>query len=55
MKKEQNEDAGIKILIKIYKKKFKIPENLNFYSGEDYKKAEKKFLKYSLISGGRKV
>jgi hypothetical protein len=51
MKKEQNGDTGIKFLIKIYKEKFKIPENLNYYSAEDYKKAEKKFLKYTLFEG----
>lgn len=51
MKKEQGGDAGIKILVKIYKEKFKIPENLNHYSDGDYKKAEKKFLKYALARG----
>ena len=48
------EDRGIKVLIKIYKEKFEIPENLNHYSDSDYKKAEKKFLKYALSHGNIK-
>ena len=41
-------NRGIQALIKIYKKIFRIPENLNHYSEKDYRNAERKFLKYSL-------
>jgi hypothetical protein len=41
-------NRGIRALIKIYKKIFRIPENLNHYSEKDYRIAERKFLKYSL-------
>ena len=51
MKKEQNKTTGLEVIIKTYKEIFSIPENLNHYSEEDYKKAEKKFLKYALTEG----
>ena len=36
-KKEQN---GLKLLIRRYREQFRIPENLNHYSKEDYQAAE---------------
>ncbi|MFC1886290.1 hypothetical protein ACFLZM_04470 [Thermodesulfobacteriota bacterium] len=36
-------DSGIQLLLKKYRKLFRIPENLNFYTEEDYKTAKKKF------------
>jgi hypothetical protein len=42
-------DSGIQLLLKKYRKLFRIPENLNFYAEKDYKTAEKKFLKYALL------
>jgi hypothetical protein len=47
---EQNA-AGIKSLVKKYRTMFEIPENLNHYSKEDYKIAEKKFLKFAILEG----
>lgn len=41
-------NKGLELLIKKYREKFRISENLNHYSDEDLKKAEKKFLKYVL-------
>ena len=41
-------NRGIQALIKIYKKIFRIPENLNHYSEKDYRNAERKFLKHAL-------
>ncbi len=41
--------AGLKSLINKYRKLFRTPENLNHYSEEDYKEAERKFLKFSLF------
>ncbi len=51
MEKDYSKDAGIKALIKKYKKSFQIPENLNHYSQKDYKKAERAFIKQALIDG----
>jgi len=41
-------NLGIRVLIKIYKNIFRIPENLNHYSEKDYRAAERKFLKLAL-------
>jgi hypothetical protein len=43
--------SGVKLLREMYRKKFRIPENMNYYSKEDLKKAEKKYVKLCLISG----
>jgi hypothetical protein len=48
MKKDSSTNRGIKSLIRLYKNIFRIPENLNHYSKRDYRKAERKFLKYAL-------
>jgi hypothetical protein len=44
---------GIKLLIEHYKRIYRIPENLNHYSEEDYQEAEKKFVKYCIVNGRR--
>jgi len=49
MKKDVKESTGIQLLVKKYKKIFRIPENLRYYSKTDYKTAEKKFLYYALL------
>ncbi len=51
MKKNVNENPGVARLLNEYKKVFRIPENLNFYSEEDYHQAERKFIKYVLYTG----
>jgi len=51
MKKSVRENPGVVRILKEYRKMFRIPENLNFYSDEDYQQAERKFLKYALYSG----
>jgi hypothetical protein len=51
MKKHSIKDLGIRLLLKKYKKNFRIPENLNYYSERDYRMAEKKFIKYALGAG----
>ncbi len=48
MRKESEQEKGLKRLIRKYREKFRISENLDFYSDEDLKKAEKKFLKHVL-------
>jgi hypothetical protein len=50
----QSENCGLKLLVEKYRKEFEIPENLNFYSEENYKITERKFLKYALGMGGIK-
>jgi hypothetical protein len=42
---------GIRRLREMYRKRFRIPENTEHYSKEDYKKAEKKYIKLCLITG----
>lgn len=49
MKKNSGRLTGIHLLLEKYRKMFRIPENLNYYSDEDYQIAEKKFLKYAIF------
>ena len=46
--------TGLELLIRECRKRFRIPENINHYSAEDFREAEKKFLKLCLISGSWK-
>jgi len=48
---DRREQSGQKQLIKRYRKKFRIRENLDHYSEEDLRAAEKKFLKMCLTKG----
>ena len=48
MREKSIDDSGIKLLLQKYRNIFQIPENLDHYSDEDYKIAERKFLKYAL-------
>ena len=43
--------SGVKLLREMYRKKFRITENINYYSKEDLKKAEKKYVKLCLTTG----
>lgn len=51
MEKDLSEKTGIQALVEKYREMFRIPENLEHYSEEDYQNAERKFLKYALFSG----
>ena len=42
---------GIRRLVALYRKQFRIPENLDHYSAEDLLVAERKFIKYALQDG----
>ena len=42
---------GIKRLIDKYVSEFRIPENLEHYSPEDFEKAERRFVKFCLNQG----
>ncbi len=43
--------SGIELLVEKYRKIFRIPENINHYSEEDFRAAERKFLKLALAGG----
>jgi hypothetical protein len=43
-----NSDKGIKLLVQKCRKEFRRTENKDFYSDEDFKAAERKFVKYCL-------
>jgi hypothetical protein len=47
---EQYSD-GLRKIIKHGKEAFRITENLEYYSKEDYRAAEKKYLKLCIIGG----
>lgn len=49
MRGNDKENNGLKKLCDVYRKAFRVPENLNYYSDEDLKKAEKKFIRYCLL------
>lgn len=52
MKKNRaRHNAGIDAIIKHGRKLFRIKENLDFYSPEDYKKAETTFVKTCILHG----
>jgi Holliday junction resolvasome RuvABC ATP-dependent DNA helicase subunit len=51
MVEETSGKTGLELLIRECRKRFRIPENLNHYSAEDLREAEKKFLKLCLIAG----
>ena len=48
MKLEQERKSPIQTLLARYRAVFRTPENLNHYSSQDYRSAERKFLKYAL-------
>ena len=49
--KKPMQPTGAKLLVKKFKNSFRIPENLNHYSKEDYQRAEKKYLRFCLTTG----
>ncbi|MFC1824258.1 hypothetical protein ACFL9T_16230 [Thermodesulfobacteriota bacterium] len=48
MNKEKAVENGIKSLVEEYRAAFRISENLDYYLDEDYKFAEKQFIRYAL-------
>ena len=46
-----NKSSGVKLLRDMYRRKFRVTENMDYYSKEDFKKAEKKYVKLCLITG----
>jgi hypothetical protein len=51
MDKKPLQPTGAKRLVNKFKNNFRIPENINHYSKEDYQQAEKKYLKFCLTTG----
>ena len=51
MKDNRRQNSGIRLLLERYRTVFRIPENLEHYSEEDYKKAERQYLKYAIERG----
>jgi len=48
MDKDSNENASLKRLVEYFRSEFRTPENLYYYSPEDLKIAERRFLKFKL-------
>ncbi len=39
---------GIELLVQKCRNEFRCPENMDFYTSDDYKEAERKFIKFCL-------
>ena len=53
MNQDKQYSRGLKKLVEKYRKKFKQPENTDFYSDKYYREAERKFIKHCLIGKPR--
>jgi len=42
---------GRKLLVREYRRKFQTRENLKYYSPKDYRRAEKKYIRFCLATG----
>ena len=51
MKNNSKHKSGIQLLLERYRRVFRIPENKNHYSETDYKRAERRFIKYAIQQG----
>jgi len=51
VKKNSASNSGIQMLIEHYRRVFRVPENLNHYSREDFMNAERFFIKIALRDG----
>ena len=52
MQKDNYQPTGLRLLINACRQSFRIPENLDHYSPEDLRDAEKKYVKYCLNGDG---
>lgn len=52
MEKLMPRQTGIEALLWQHKRSFRIPENIDYYSKEDFRAAEKKYLKLCMTRGG---
>ncbi len=55
MKIDSRNTMGIQLLLNKYRKIFRTPENLDYYTKEDLKTAERKFLKWVLAEGASNI
>jgi len=53
MENYPNSDNGIKLLVQKCRNEFRRSENTDFYADEDYKAAERKFVKFCLLNETR--
>ncbi|WP_153307431.1 hypothetical protein [Desulfospira joergensenii] len=44
----EKENTGLKQLINKYRRKFETAENINYYAYKDFRRAERKYLKFML-------
>ncbi|MFY9705042.1 MAG: hypothetical protein WBV95_16145 [Desulfobacterales bacterium] len=51
MASEDRDQEGIKQLVQKYKQEFRISENTDHYSVEDFRLAEKQFVRFCLKNG----
>jgi hypothetical protein len=47
--------SGIQLLLEKYRELFRTPENLDHYLDTDFRRAERKFLKYALEQRGIEI
>jgi hypothetical protein len=52
MPSKSHGDNGIQRLIQKYRQDFRIRENLEYYSGDDYERAERGYVQFCLKCGG---
>ena len=48
MANSSNTNQGIRLLVQKYRNEFRRPENIHYYTENDFKEAEKKFVKFCL-------
>ncbi len=48
MNSTTNDSHGIKMLVEKCRDEFRLPENTDYYTENDYKEAERKFIKFRL-------
>lgn len=48
MKANRKKITGMELLVQQFKARFEIEENINYYSFDDFVKAERKYLKFML-------
>ncbi len=53
MELPQQNASGLKRLVERYRDEFRRPENTKYYSDEDYRLAEKKFIRFCLAGDPR--
>ena len=47
----EEKETGLRRMIRKGRQRFQIPENTNHYSPENYKQAEKKYIKWCVLEG----